>query len=100
MPLAMLTLLGLLASTGVPFSNMTSKSKPDGPEGAVKPPIAKKVRKEEILHGDQRVDNYFWLREKTNPEVPAYFEAENAYTDSVMTPTAGLQSKLYDEMLS
>jgi oligopeptidase B len=46
------------------------------------------------------VDNYFWLRDKKNPEVKAYLEAENAYTDAVMKPTEGLQKKLYDEMLS
>src|SRR6266851_2179054 len=46
------------------------------------------------------VDNYFWLRDKKNPEVKAYLEAENAYTDAMMKPTEGLQKKLYDEMLS
>jgi oligopeptidase B len=45
------------------------------------------------------VDNYFWLREKTNPEVRAYLEAENAYTDAVMKPTEGFQTKLYGEMV-
>jgi protease II len=46
------------------------------------------------------VDNYFWLRDKKNPEVKAYLDAENAYTDTVMKPTEALQKKLYDEMLS
>jgi oligopeptidase B len=46
------------------------------------------------------VDNYFWLRDKQNPDVAAYLQAENAYTDAVMKPTEGLQKKLYDEMLS
>jgi len=45
------------------------------------------------------VDNYYWLRDKKNPEVAAYLEAENAYTDAVMKPTEALQKKLYDEML-
>jgi oligopeptidase B len=48
-------------------------------------------------HGDRRVDPYYWLREKDNPEVIAYLEAENAYTDAVMAPTAPLQEKLYRE---
>ena len=39
------------------------------------------------LHGETRIDDYFWLREKANPEVAAYLEAENAYTDAVMKPT-------------
>jgi oligopeptidase B len=46
------------------------------------------------------VDNYFWLRDKPNPEVRAYLEAENAYTDAVMKPTEPFQAKLYNEMLS
>ena len=51
------------------------------------PPEARKVPKVELVHGDRRVDDYFWLREKTNPEVTAYLEAENAYAESVMKPT-------------
>jgi oligopeptidase B len=51
------------------------------------------------IHGDTRVDNYFWLRDKTNPEVIRYLEAENAYTDAVMKPTLGFQETLYQEML-
>ena len=64
------------------------------------PPVAKKVAKITELHGHQLVDNYFWLRDKKNPEVRAYLEAENSYTDAVMKPTEPLQRKLYDEMLS
>src|SRR5437588_8441003 len=43
------------------------------------PPMAKKTPKETKIHGTTLVDNYFWLREKNNPEVLAYLEAENAY---------------------
>lgn len=64
------------------------------------PPIAKKIPKVNEINGRKLVDNYFWLREKKNPEVKAYLEAENAYTDVVMKPTEPLQKKLYDEMLS
>ena len=49
--------------------------------------------------GDKRVDPHYWLREKQNPEVIAYLEAENAYTDGVMAPTADLQEKLYGEIV-
>ena len=51
------------------------------------------------VNGHKLVDNYYWLRDKTNPEVKAYLESENAYTDEVMKPTEPLQKKLYDEML-
>ncbi len=50
------------------------------------------------IHGDSRVDDYFWLRERENPEVIAYLEAENAYTDQLLAPYKGLQSTLIDEM--
>jgi oligopeptidase B len=66
---------------------------------APRPPVAKRVPKISVVHGDERVDPYYWLREKSDPEVRAYLEAENAYTDAVMRPTAGLQAKLYQEMV-
>jgi oligopeptidase B len=51
------------------------------------------------LHGDTRVDDYFWLREKGSAEVNAYLEAENAYADRIMSPTTALQKTLYDEIV-
>jgi oligopeptidase B len=63
------------------------------------PPVAKKVPRTEVLHGETRLDNYFWLREKKNPEVTAYLKAENTYTDAVMKPTTALQAALYKEIL-
>lgn len=63
------------------------------------PPVAKRVPHPVTLHGDTRQDDYFWLREKENPEVRAYLEAEAAYTAQVMKPTEALQQKLYEEML-
>jgi len=65
-----------------------------------KPPVAKKVPHVTDVNGHKMVDNYFWLRDKPNPEVRAYLEAENVYTDAVMKPTEGFQKKLYEEMLS
>jgi oligopeptidase B len=65
-----------------------------------KPPSPRKIPKELLTHGDKRVDNYFWFREKTNPEVISYLEAENAYAAAVMKPTEALQQKLYQEFLS
>jgi oligopeptidase B len=64
------------------------------------PPVAQKIPKVDVVHGDRHVDNYFWLREKSNPEVKAYLEAENAYTDAIMKPAEGLQETLYKEMVS
>jgi oligopeptidase B len=64
------------------------------------PPVAKKEPKITDVNGQKLVDNYYWLRDKKNPAVKAYLEAENAYTDAVMKPTEPLQNKLYGEMLS
>ena len=63
------------------------------------PPIAKKVPKVTEINGRKLVDEYFWLRDKPNPDVKAYLDAENAYTDGVMKPTEAFQKKLYDELL-
>jgi oligopeptidase B len=63
------------------------------------PPVAKKVPKTITIHGDERVDDYGWLREKTSPETIAYLEAENAYADALTKPQEALQKQLYDEML-
>ncbi len=50
--------------------------------------------------GHDRVDPWFWLRERDNPEVLSYLEAENAYTESVLSPLEGLRTSLFDEMKS
>src|SRR5205085_11394278 len=72
----------------------------DTPSAPPAPPLAKKVPKVTEINGQKLVDNYFWLRDKKNPDVKAYLDAENVYTDAVMKPTEPLQKKLYDEMLS
>ena len=63
------------------------------------PPIADKLAKVEVVHGDRRQDDYAWLRQKDDPSVIAYLEAENAYADAVMKPTEAFQEALYREML-
>jgi len=63
------------------------------------PPVAKIVPKTDVLHGETRADNYFWLREKGRADVTAYLEAENAYADAYLKPAEGFRQKLYDEML-
>ena len=63
------------------------------------PPVAKTDPKVDTVHGEARVDNYFWLREKSNPEVIAYLEAENKYTEAMMQHTEDFQEQLYQELL-
>ena len=72
---------------------MTSRTEPA-------PPVAARRRVVHEAHGEQRIDDYAWLREKDNPDVAAYLHAENAYTDAVLAPTGKLQQRLYDEMLA
>jgi oligopeptidase B len=62
-------------------------------------PVAPIKPRHQILHDETRVDNYFWLREKSNPEVIKYLEAENAYTAARMRHTEALQDTLYKELL-
>jgi oligopeptidase B len=64
------------------------------------PPVAKKIPKELTIHGDTRIDNYYWMNERENPEVIAYLEAENAYKDTIMAHTKPLQDKLFEEIKS
>jgi len=65
----------------------------------VKPPVAKKLPHDVGAHGDKRIDDYFWLRERDDPEVIRHLKAENEYTSAVMKDTETLQKKLYQELL-
>ena len=61
-------------------------------------PVAEMRPTELEAHGHVRTDNYYWLRERENPEVIEYLEAENAYTDVMTAHTAGLRQDLFDEI--
>ncbi|MDE3162345.1 MAG: S9 family peptidase [Acidobacteriota bacterium] len=63
-------------------------------------PIARKEHTETKLHGITLTDDYAWLRQKDDPEVTAYLEAENAYAEANLAPLASLREGLYGEMLS
>ncbi len=65
----------------------------------MKAPVAVKKPKELSIHGDTRIDNYYWLRERENPEVISYLEAENSYRESVMKDTEGFQKDLFEEIV-
>jgi oligopeptidase B len=62
------------------------------------PPVARKIPHAFLEHGHERVDEYYWLKEREDPEVRAYLEAENAYTDAVMAHTRALQDRLFREI--
>ena len=63
------------------------------------PPMAETRPHAVTIHGQTLTDEYFWLREKTNPQVMDYLKAEDAYAEAMMKPTAALQDALYQEIL-
>ncbi|NIL82973.1 Dipeptidyl aminopeptidase BI [Rhodococcus fascians] len=66
----------------------------------ITPPIAKKVPQGRTHHGDTFIDNYEWLRAKEDPEVIAYLEAENAYTEQQTAGLEALRGTIFDEIKS
>jgi len=84
MPLRYVLLLGLLAALWV---------------AAQTPPVAPRIEHREVRHGATVVDDYFWLREKSNPKVAEYLEAENAYTAAMTKDLLPFSDSLYKEML-
>lgn len=63
------------------------------------PPAAKRVDHREVRHGETVIDEYFWLRDKKNPDVIHYLEAENAYTETLTKGLKPFEDSLYKEML-
>lgn len=61
-------------------------------------PRAKVVPQEFEQHGHKRVDDYYWMRERDNPDTIAYLEAENAYTKKMMAHVEDLENKLFEEI--
>src|SRR5260221_12301343 len=71
-----------------------------GSPPSTQPPVAARKPVEHLLHGDLRVDDYGWLREKQSPEVIRHLQAENACTDAALASTNAFQENLYQEMLA
>lgn len=66
----------------------------------MKPPAAKQVPYEHILHGDIREDPYYWLKDRDNEEVIQYLEEENKYYDHIMEPLASKTEEIYNSMVA
>jgi oligopeptidase B len=96
--LAPIMLVSLIVFT-LPALNRASFAQSNGDATRPQPPMTDKKAKTTKIHDDTLVDDYFWLREKSNPAVTAHLEAENSYAEAMMKPTAGLQEKLYKEMV-
>jgi oligopeptidase B len=95
------TLFLFLVSLTIAASGGAVRAQTDGGSTTTpQPPMAEKKPKTTNIHGEKLVDDYFWLREKSNAAVLDHLKAEDAYTMAVMKPTEALQEKLYKEMLS
>lgn len=66
---------------------------------APQPPVAPRTPHELRAHGEVRVDDYYWLRDRDDPKVRAYLEAENAYTEATLAPQAELRKRIYEEIV-
>ncbi len=88
----------LLLALGIMTLSAITDAEAQSP-GAPMPPVAERRPHVDTLFGDVRPDDYFWLRNKPDPAVRAYLEAENAYAEQMMAPEAGLRETLYREML-
>jgi oligopeptidase B len=76
------------------LKNMTdSQARPEAPS-------ARKIPKELKIHGDLRIDNYFWLNDRENQDVIDYLNQENAYYKAVTAHTKKFQDDLFEEMKS
>ena len=85
------TLLAVLVSFFCAMISVGIAQQPKTPKAAVKPKTLE-------IHGTKRVDNYYWLRERENPEVIAYLESENAYTDSMLADLKPVETELFEEI--
>ncbi len=65
---------------------------------ALSPPVAAVRPHRFDEHGNVRIDQYYWLKDRSNPEVIKYLDDENAYTKAVMAHTQTLQDRLYEEL--
>jgi oligopeptidase B len=95
----LLTLFLFLISLTILSIDTRFRAQADG-GSTPQPPMAEKKPKITKIHGETLVDDYFWLREKSNPQVLEYLKAEDAYAEALLKPTEQLQEKLYQEMLS
>jgi oligopeptidase B len=66
----------------------------------IKVPLAEKIEKKLKIHGDVRIDNYYWLNNKENPKVIDYLNAENSYYETKTAHTKKFQKELFEEMKS
>ncbi|MCK8524375.1 S9 family peptidase [Aquimarina sp. D1M17] len=92
--------LRILCLVSITFATSCKNNTTTELETKVQYPIADKKPTNLEKHGDVRVDNYFWLKERENPEVIDYLERENDYNDKMTAHTKDFQKDLFEEMKS
>lgn len=93
-----LALLGLVSACRTPRAAQAYPTSDSA--GELRPPVAPREPSVTTIHGVRRIDPYAWLRNRNDPRVKAYLQAENAYAEAVMWPTEALQQDLYRRMLA
>jgi oligopeptidase B len=88
----------LLAGVAVTAAGCDDVAEAPADSASVEAPVANVVPRQLESHGHVRVDNYYWLNDREDPEVISYLEAENAYTEGMMAHTADLRGELFDEI--
>ncbi|MBK7128666.1 MAG: S9 family peptidase [Crocinitomicaceae bacterium] len=66
----------------------------------MRPPLVRRIEKKLSVHGDTRIDPYFWLNDRENPAVISYLKKENIYCNYVLKPVSKLREKIFHEMKS
>ncbi|WP_425153734.1 S9 family peptidase [Candidatus Palauibacter sp.] len=93
------TLVAALLAVSVQTAGCAADGgEPSAAPAGIAPPVARVIPEQLETHGHTRIDNYYWLNQRDNPEVIEYLEAENDYTDALMAHTEGLQAELFDEI--
>src|SRR5947207_15240270 len=70
----------------------------ESPAARATPPRARRVPHVLRAHGDERDDDWYWLRNRDDPEVIAYLETENAYADAMLAPLVSLRDRVFEEI--
>jgi oligopeptidase B len=85
--------VALVALTVIPLMSQTPQHRPQ-------PPAAPRIPTESVLHGERRVDEYSYFRDRGHPETIPYLERENAYTDAMTAHTKALENSIYEEIVA
>ncbi len=96
---AIICILNTLTSCSEQISKPTNKITQSMHNNNLQIPIAQKIPHQLEIHGDKRIDPYYWLRDRDDQKVLDYLHSENAYTEQILKPTEALQEEIYQEIV-